>query len=268
MPSMTSSVPRHAPMTALIVDDADSRQHDISLFLQTYYPDVEIVAEVSSVSSARKLIQEAYPDAALLDLQSTGENNAEQAYVLQNQDVLVVFVPPEINRATGGDTTKYVLRLIRTEDLTGSIARLQLAFDRLLENRQAIRRDPDRSVTHNETRQSTGANGKIVLPTSEGLIVQATGEIIRLESDNYYTTVVRKNAPSILLTKTLKDFEAVLDREEFLRVHNSHIINIGCLERFDKRDGGYVVMCDTSRVPVSRRRQHLLLERLQRYRHV
>lgn len=265
---MTSSVPRHAPMTALIVDDEDNRQHDISLFLQTYYPDVEIVAEVSSVSSARKLIQEAYPEAAVLDLQPTGENNAEQAYVLQNQDVLVVFVPPEINQSSGGDTTKYVLRLIRTEDLTGSIARLQLAFDRLLETRQAMNRDIGTSIAEGEASQNGSADGKIVLPTSEGLIVQATSEIIRLESDNYYTTVVRKNAPSILLTKTLKDFEAVLDSEEFLRVHNSHIINIGCLERFDKRDGGYVVMCDSSRVPVSRRRQRLLLERLQRYRHV
>ncbi len=267
---MSSSVPRHAPMAAFIVGDDEHRHQSLSLFLETYYPDVEIITEVSAVSSAQKLIEGADSDAVPLDFQVNGKGNADRIFTREDQNLLVVFVPSHKDNPDASDTVRYVLTLAQPQDLEETIAQLQQAFEQLLESRQQAKPESeDLSENDNDTvTEKDYGSGKIILPTSEGLIVQAVAEIIRLESDNYYTTVVRKDLPKILLTKTLKDFEAALDPEEFLRVHNSHIISISWLERFDKRDGGYVVMYDGSRVPVSRRRQHLLLERLQRYRHV
>lgn len=265
---MSSSVPRHAPMAAFIVGDDEHRHQSLSLFLETYYPDVEIITEASAVSSAKKLMEEADSDALPLDYHVTERDNVNQILVHEDQNLLVVFVPPHTDGADTSDTVRYVLTLTQSQDLEETIAQLQHAFEQLLESKQQAKPENVALSENDAVVEKSHSNGKIILPTSEGLIVQAVAEIIRLESDNYYTTVVRKDLPKILLTKTLKDFEAALDPEEFLRVHNSHIISISWLERFDKRDGGYVVMYDGSRVPVSRRRQHLLLERLQRYRHV
>jgi len=88
---------------------------------------------------------------------------------------------------------------------------------------------------------------------------------VRVRSDNSYTTVVRAGGKEQLLSKPIREFEAALDEEQFVRVHNSHIINMDHLLRFDKREGGFVVMSDGSTVPVSRRRHQLLADLLDRY---
>ena len=223
---------------------------------QTHYPDVHLVAEACSALSAGQLTEETLPGSIFLSLQSLGNRLQERNRTTPDPEILIVFVPQ--NSKERKETVERVLALIQLDESEG----------KKLEDKHAVsEQGPITEVRYHEALKpergpdNRDKNGKIVLPTSEGLILQKTAEIIRLESDNNYTTVVRNNLADILLTKTLKDFEAVLDQEEFLRVHNSHIINISCLQRFDKRDGGFVVMSDESRVPVSRRRQRLLLEK-------
>ena len=255
-------------MAALIVDDGDHRHQGLSHFLQTYYPDVHVITDVSAIAITQDLVGETHPDPVSLNSPLTGENKTEHVSVRQDGDLLFVFVPPKKNDPDASDAVRYILKLMYPTNSEETIAQLQQAFELFLGKKQEEELEHKDISTAGVLTAHNNNAGKIILPTSEGLIVQAVAKIIRLESDNYYTTVVRKDLPNILLTKTLKDFEAALDPEEFLRVHNSHIISLAWLERFDKRDGGYVTMYDGSRVPVSRRRHHVLLERLQRYRHV
>jgi two-component system LytT family response regulator len=36
-----------------------------------------------------------------------------------------------------------------------------------------------------------------------------------------------------------------------IRVHQSHLVNVAWVDRFVKRDGGYLLMKDNSKIPVS-----------------
>jgi two-component system LytT family response regulator len=54
-----------------------------------------------------------------------------------------------------------------------------------------------------------------------------------------------------LVSKTLKDYDVMLSGFNFFRVQQSHLININYIERYDKHDGGYVVMKDGASVPLS-----------------
>ena len=55
----------------------------------------------------------------------------------------------------------------------------------------------------------------------------------------------------ILVSQTLKDFETLLTGHNFLRVQQSHLINLDYVDRYDKAHGGSVVMKDGSEVPIS-----------------
>ena len=70
----------------------------------------------------------------------------------------------------------------------------------------------------------------------------------------------------MLVSRTLKETEDMLADHAFLRVHNSHIVNLNAITKYVKGEGGYLVMEDGSTVDVSRSRKELLMEKLQPYK--
>ena len=99
---------------------------------------------------------------------------------------------------------------------------------------------------------------KIVLKTAESIHIVQISNIIRCEADIHYTTFFLKHKPSLLVSKTLKDFAELLEPAGFYRTHQSHLVNINHIMRFDKGEGGHLVMDDESIVPVSSRKREEL----------
>jgi len=66
----------------------------------------------------------------------------------------------------------------------------------------------------------------------------------------------------IIISKSLKEYEDVLEPFGFVRTHHSHLINIKHISRFDKADGGVLVLDNEHVVPVSQRKRELILELL------
>ena len=85
---------------------------------------------------------------------------------------------------------------------------------------------------------------------------------MRCESSSNYTYIFKRDKTKILVSKTLKDIEALLPSEIFKRIHKSHLINFNCIERYLKSDGGLIVMEDGSEVPISRNRKSDFLDQL------
>ena len=76
-------------------------------------------------------------------------------------------------------------------------------------------------------------------------------DIIRCEADRNYTSFFLNSGKKILVSKTLKEYETLLTSHNFLRVQQSHLINLNYVDRYDKGNGGSVVMKDGSEVPLS-----------------
>ena len=58
-----------------------------------------------------------------------------------------------------------------------------------------------------------------------------------------------------LVSRTLKEFEKLLEGLNFFRVHHSHLINLEHIKRYVKGEGGYVIMNDDAMVEVARSRK-------------
>jgi two-component system LytT family response regulator len=101
---------------------------------------------------------------------------------------------------------------------------------------------------------------KIILSTSEKIHVIETDQIIRCESDNYYTNFFLADGKRILVSKTLKENEQLLSDHNFIRPHKSHLVNVKYIKGFLRSDGGYIEMTDGSRIPVSRRKREQIIE--------
>ena len=102
---------------------------------------------------------------------------------------------------------------------------------------------------------------RIALNSSDKVIMVNIDDIIRCESKSNYTLFYLNNGEKILVTKSLKEYDNLLEEYSFIRVHHSHLINLNYLKEFIKSDGGYAVMADKSTVPVSvRKRENLMKE--------
>lgn len=72
-----------------------------------------------------------------------------------------------------------------------------------------------------------------------------------------------KTGEKILVSKPLKEYEAMLDKDTFVRPHNSYLVNINEITRYYRGKGGYLVMKDGSIIPVSRQKKNDILDALQ-----
>lgn len=269
MPSPLRNRTDRAPLRALIVDDEEHSRRNLSEYLDTYCPEVKVIAEASSVAGARRHIDQKQPDVVFLDIHMPGANGFDLLDSIEDREFLLVFVTAHDSygiQAIKASAVDYLLKPVSIDDLCCSVEKLLR-----LHEASRTRRNSEIDVYRESLTELARAlrtdtlPRKIVLPTSEGLIIESVDNIIRLEADRSYTVVIRKNAPKILLAKTLKEFESALDPEMFIRLHHSHIVNLLCVQRFDKRDGGYVVMADGTRVPVSRRRHTRLVDSLKTF---
>ena len=104
---------------------------------------------------------------------------------------------------------------------------------------------------------------KIALPTMQGLELVSIDSIINCSANSNYTEFFLTDKRKILVSRTLKEIEELLEDHSFLRVHHSHIINLNAITRYVKGEGGYLIMNDGSTVDVSRSRKEILMQKLQ-----
>lgn len=108
-------------------------------------------------------------------------------------------------------------------------------------------------VLQNKNRKLLSENKRqITLVSNNSKLTVHIDDVLRLNSDNNYTKFYFKNRQPILIAKTLKDYEKVLPNSTFIRVHQSHIINIKCLESIETKKGNItLILNDKSEIPVS-----------------
>jgi two-component system LytT family response regulator len=100
---------------------------------------------------------------------------------------------------------------------------------------------------------------KIVLKTLERVYAVSSSEIMRFEADGSYATGYLADGQKVVVSRQLKEFEALLNDCGFLRVHQSHLINMEFFFCYEKADS-VVIMKDNAIIPVATRKKELLLK--------
>jgi DNA-binding LytR/AlgR family response regulator len=77
-------------------------------------------------------------------------------------------------------------------------------------------------------------------------------EILYFEADNNSTDIHLNNGEMITAFKTLKHFETVLPESQFLRIHNSYIINVDQVSRIHTGNTVCYIKNSTTKLPFSK----------------
>jgi len=241
----------------LIIDDEPNIREMLSNIMGNWCPEAQVVGIAEGVQQGFDAINRLHPDLVLLDIRMNDGTGFDLLKKFSEPGFRVIFITAYEEfalEAIKSSALDYILKPVDPEELINAIRKADKNYftdstkqiQALLENLNPVQKEPR----------------KIILKTAENIHLVKTSEISYLESDKGYTTFYLKNGEKILLSKTIKDYEDLLQTEGFIRIHKSYLVNRNDIKRFDKEDGGYVVMENNSRVPVSSRKKDLLLNLL------
>ena len=240
---------------AIIVDDESNNRENLRAALATYCNDVKVVGEADSAITALDLIMKEKPDLAFLDIAMPKGGGFELLESLPSIDFDIIFV-------TAYD--QYALKAIKfcaIDYLLKPIDALELknAVNKVLTNQLSIDRRQKLELFVANMRKT---QQKIALPQSDHVVFVAVEDIIRCKGEKNYTWFYIKDGRKLLVSKTLKDYMDLLEDSHFFRVHQSHLVNLLQIEKYSRREGGYVITTDGKKIPVARNRKDKLQDLL------
>jgi two-component system LytT family response regulator len=225
-------------ITTIIIDDEQYGRTNFEYLLKTYCPEVEITASATSAQEAKGLILKHNPDTIFLDISMPVVDGFDLLQSIPERNFSVVFVTAHGEygiKALKAGAIDYLLKPVSISELKGTVIKL---------------------IAEKQKKQQiqVSIQSKIALNCFQETSIHDLNDIIRLEADDNYTKVHLKDKKQIVLSKTLKHFDCILEDKDFFRIHKSHIINLHHIKEYSSSDGGYVVMSDSVRLIVSRRR--------------
>lgn len=120
---------------------------------------------------------------------------------------------------------------------------------------------PSTGNTRSQLRAIRAIPVRIALHLSEGTILLRRDDILYCTAESNYTHIHATQGRHFLLSKTLRQIEVKLQGAQFMRVHQSHLVNLDAIECISTHD---VRMRDRKVLPLARGKRKMLLETLER----
>ncbi|MDP2541365.1 DNA-binding response regulator [Tenacibaculum discolor] len=245
-------------LSAILVDDMPTALEMLQNDLTQFHPEIEIIGTAKSVVEASKALRKQQPDILFLDIMLGDGTGFDVLEIHPNLSSKIIFVTASDEYAIKAfkfAAIDYVLKPYSNEDLANAINK---AKDQIKPDKEQL------TVLQQSITKPNQRPKKISLNTSDKIMVVNLDDIIRCQSDNNYTEFFMNDGQKILVGKTLKHFADMLKEYDFLRVHQSHLINIQFIKEFIKSDGGYLVLKNKTTVPVSVRKKNEVISVLEK----
>jgi two-component system LytT family response regulator len=242
-------------MKIIIIDDENSVRNSISGILEDNFPDVVIAAMGTSVKEGHELIIKHKPDLVFLDVEMPDGTGFDLLETLPSIDFRVIFITAHQEYALQAikvSALDFVLKPFGQEDIRKAVEKARGIID--------IDQERLKLKTLQENLENRRVLKRIVLHTAENLHLVPISDIVRAEADSNYTIFLLADGNRIMVSRTIKEFDTMLSGSGMIRVHQSHLVNIAFVDRFVKRDGGYLVLKDKSKIPVSQNLRKLVIQ--------
>ncbi len=241
-------------INAIIVDDETKSCDVLSKMLLQYCPDVNQLGVANSLHEAGILIEEKRPDLIFLDIQLPDGNGFNLLKQIDTTDIKVIFTTAYEEyalRAIRHSAVDYLLKPINIDELIDAVWKCKKQSS-----------TPSGDAMRKPLLQKKEKLKTIGLSTVNEVIFVAIENIVRLEAASNYTHFFMDNGDKVTVSHTLKHYEDVLPADTFMRVHQSHIINLLKVKKYIKGRGGYVIMNDGENIDISPRHKDDLLKAL------
>jgi len=238
-------------LRAVVIDDIEKIRKENIAIIKSSCPSISIIGQADSVASGIKLIQQLTPDLVFLDVEMADGTGFDLLQKLNPITFKVIFITGYEDfaiRAFRFSAIDYLLKPLDRQELMEAVKKAEDSlgkevFDMKLHNLFSNLERPKNLQ-------------KLILKTSDKIYSINIQDIVNCESDKNYTTFYFINAPKLVVSTNLKEYETLLTPHNFFRTHKSHLINMAYFDHFIKSEGGNtIVMKNKSAIPLSVRKK-------------
>ena len=246
-------------MNTIIIDDNPNAQEFLEDLLKMYCQELTIVGKADNIFEGKQLIENLSPELVFLDVEMPKGTGFDLLQQLDTIDFNVIFTTAHEKyalRAIKYSALDYLLKPIEVNELLAAVKKAQTRDEQQLSQLKV-----------NNLLQNLGKNAaqtqKLMLRDKYGMQITAIQEIIHLEADDCYTKFFIQDQEPVIVSKSLKEYELLLPKDQFFRCHKSHLINLEYLLRYDKKEDNILILRNGNQVPVSRRKLEVLIKKLE-----
>lgn len=230
-------------LTAYLIEDEPKALESLLDMIEQHCPNLKVLGTASSIKNCWSDLTEQQPDLVFLDMHLPDGMGYDIIDEPETKGIDFVFTTGDESFALKAfelGAVDYLLKPI-------GLKRLRNAVQKVMEKRQA--RKPDTSPKEE----------RIALPVLDGLEFVKPENIMYCTASGPYVEVYLCDGDKKLISKNLGKFEQALTSSQFLRIHDSHLINLNKVNKYIKGRGGQVVMDNGSVLGVAQRRKDAFL---------
>ncbi len=246
-------------MKVLIIDNELPIREGMKKIVESLPINQAIIEEADGVQSGLQKINSFDPDIVFLDVEMEDGSGFDLLRLLNNPTFQLVFTTAHQKYAIEAfkfSAIDYLLKPVNPEEV-------QKTFKKAIHNIRNKDLGSQLAILMNQLSYKNENDKKIVLKDIEATYFIKVSDILYCEAEGTYTKFYFINAEPILVSKNLKEYEAMLEPLGFIRTHHSYLANPTKIKMFDKTDGGCLVLEGGLTVPVSQRKKDAVLNILE-----
>jgi two-component system LytT family response regulator len=243
---------------SVIIDDEPHAAQVLQILLEKHCPEITVEAIFHAAKEAEKMVPSINPQLVFLDIEMPHMNGFELLEKLAPVNFKIIFTTSYDQyaiKAIRFSALDYLLKPVDPQELKAAVKK---SAGLLSAGQLPVQLD----ILREKLRQPAALVNRIALPTMEGLEMVPVDTILYCTANSNYTSLVLKEKQKLLVSRTLKEIEEMLEDYPFLRIHHSCLVNLHEIKKYIRGEGGTLLMSDGVEVAVSRSRKDILLKKL------
>jgi two-component system, LytTR family, response regulator len=243
---------------AIIIDDEYHIREAMRILLDQNCPEVRLCGIAASAEEGRILLHNNAIDLIFLDISMPREDGFDFLNSISAADYAVIFVTAFQEfalKALKANAVDYILKPVNSNELKEAVEKAieYLEMRKSNSNAMHVYNDSISNLTEQIKTQKPCVE-KITVPEQFGFRIVKVIEIMYLQADSNYTILHFSGLNKIVATRSLSDFEKILDGPDFFRIHKSTLINLRFLNAYSSYQGNFAELTDGTRLSISRRK--------------
>lgn len=235
---------------ALLIDDEERAIDSLQLMIEKFIPEIDQVQSCSDARKCSQVIHDMKPDLVFMDVRMPHLSGFDILSSIPNKSFKVIFTTAYDEyaiKAIRFSALDYLLKPVDVDELISAVKRFMQSKDNEWPQQELFR-----NITHN-MQASEARQFRLALPSNEGVHFLTPAEIVHCEASGNYTVFHVNGGKQRMTSRTLGEYEELLSPFHFIRTHKSHLVNREYISYIDRN--GFVILKDSSKVEVSRRRK-------------
>jgi two component transcriptional regulator, lytTR family len=212
-------------------------------------PFVQIVGYASEIAKAEKEIPVLQPELILSDIQLADGNSFTLFSRIKTDSLQIIFITA-FNQfameALNLGAFAYLLKPIDKTTLNDTLLRCYQKQEQYKFNQHQMQLAMQ---YYTEKKEVT----KLALKTADCIQIVPVQDIVYCQSDKGYTTFYLADKQQIVVSKVLKEYESLLPETQFVRCHQSYLVNSTYIKKYYK--DGLLELTTGHTLPVSDRKR-------------